>query len=152
MPLCTSFQWCIWICVLETWGSATQLVGLAIVHIEFGSVLQTTVAGPPSNALCNHILGPIPFIHGGRRGCGDLLTTRAGLGDLNKQAASGEMSPRLTRLTEVKRLQSCLVGGLWSPIPVSNLSPRSPNLDASDSCLDQAVLPGLKPISLDPTS
>jgi hypothetical protein len=43
-------------------------------------------------------LGSIPFVYGGRRGCGDLLTTRAGLGDLNKQAASGEVSPSLIQL------------------------------------------------------
>ena len=60
----------------------------------------TDYRGRATLQCCHHILGSIPFIYGGRRGCGDLLTTRAGLGDLNKQAASGEVSPWLTILTK----------------------------------------------------
>jgi hypothetical protein len=68
VSLCTSFQWCIWICVLETWGSVTQLVGLGMVHTEFGSVLQWEwQAGPPSNAMLSPYLGINP-LHIRRKG------------------------------------------------------------------------------------
>jgi len=78
VSLCTSFQWCIWICVLETWGSATQLVGLGMVHTDFGSVLQWEwQAGPPSNAMLSPYLGINP-LHIRRKREGDLLTTRTG--------------------------------------------------------------------------
>ena len=104
LNLCTWNGWC-WFVVREKHCYFAETVrlfkrtgpGLGIVHIEIGSLLQTTEAGPPSNAVTTSWDQSPSYMEEGEdvETCWPLELV---WGALNKQAASGEVSPWLTIL------------------------------------------------------